>query len=106
MTCPCCADRGVFKVCYHDGESTDYALCLCPSGEQMRRANNCGKPCTPHWQVWAHQQGIDLERVAPMEDLLTDEEMAARGFHNITSEPTSIEAIAAAARHRHQGLKR
>ncbi len=99
MTCASCNDRGVFRVAYHDGSPSEYALCLCAAGEAMRRAKNNGKPVTPLWQVWAHQAGIPLDRIAPMEALLTDEELAARGFTEL--EPVeAIDAIAAAARAR------
>jgi len=97
MTCPSCADHGVFKVCYHEGDPTDYALCLCRAGEQMRCAKNNGKPCTPHWQIWAHVHGIDPERVMPMEDLLTPDELAARGFTTPTTDDLSREAALLAA---------
>ncbi len=98
MTCPSCNDKGVFKISYHDGAVPDYALCLCAAGERMRKADNCGKPCAAQWEVWAHQQGIDPARVAPMEDLLTDEEMAARGFTELKTPDVALGAIAAAAR--------
>lgn len=99
MTCSSCADRGVFRVGYHDGEPSDFALCLCKAGEQMRCATNNGRPVTPQWQVWAFRQGIPIEHVLPMEDLLDAEEMAARGFHELPA-ATAIDAIAAAARAR------
>lgn len=99
MTCRSCNDHGVFRVSYHDGSPSEFALCLCKEGEVMRRATNNGKAVTPHWQVWAFTQGIPLEHVAPMEDLLTDEEMAARGFRELTPE-TALDAVAAAARAR------
>lgn len=99
MTCAVCADHGVFKIAYRDGSDTDYAICLCPVGEQWRRATNNGKPCTPQWQIWAHRQGISLDRVHPIEDVLTDEELGERGFKALTAE-SSMEAIAQAARSR------
>lgn len=104
MTCPSCADHGVFKVCYFEdnGADPDFALCLCPAGERMRKATNNGKPCTPQWQVWAHRNNVPLERVAPMEDLLDAGEMAERGFAEAPA--PALDAIAAAARSR--GLRR
>jgi hypothetical protein len=99
MTCPSCDGHGVFRIGYTDGSASDYAICLCDAGERMRIAKNHGIPVTPHWQIWAHRQGIALEQVAPMEDLLTDEELAARGFTAVEA-PQAIDAIAAAARSR------
>lgn len=101
MNCPSCNDQGVFRVAYTDdnGAVPDFALCLCKAGELMRVATNNGKPVTPQWQVWAFTQGIPLEHVAPMEDLLTDDEMAARGFRELTP-TTALDAVAAAARAR------
>lgn len=99
MNCPSCNDRGVFRINYHDGSPADFAICLCKAGEQMRCATNNGKTVTPQWQVWAFQQGIPIEHVAPMEDLLDADEMAARGFTELPA-ATAIDAIAAAARAR------
>lgn len=99
MTCYSCNDKGVFKVCYHEGDPTDFAVCLCRAGEQFRVTENNGKAHVPHYQVWAIKHGIDLERVAPMEVLFTDEELAERGFAEV-SPAASIDAIAAAARNR------
>jgi hypothetical protein len=76
MMCPSCNDVGVFRVAYHDGSPADFALCLCAAGERMRITTNNGKPTTPQWEVWAFAHGVPLEHVAPMEDLLTDEELA------------------------------
>jgi hypothetical protein len=99
VICPSCAGHGVFRLRYTDGSPDEYALCLCPAGEQMRLAKNNGRPVPPQWTVWAHQQGIDVARVAPMEVLLSDAEMAARGFAEVAPEQ-AIDAIAAAARAR------
>jgi hypothetical protein len=97
MTCPSCNDAGVFRIAYHDGSPADFALCLCKAGERMRVATNNGRPVTPQWQVWAFKQGIPLEHVAPMEDLLTDDELAARGFTTPTPGTLSREAALLAA---------
>ncbi len=97
--CPSCNGFGAFAVRYHDGSPADYALCLCAAGETMRRENNNGKVTTPYWFAWASIMGIDPEHVAPMEDLLTAEEMAARGFTELPAS-TAIDAVAAAARAR------
>jgi hypothetical protein len=99
MTCPSCNNQGVFVVRYHDGSPTDWAVCLCPAASDFRRDQNNGKQHVPAYQVWAIRHGIDPEHVAPMEALLTDEELAARGFSEVSA-PTAIDAIAAAARNR------
>lgn len=104
MTCHSCRDVGVFKVfSFDDGGPTDdpptFALCLCRAGELMRCATNNGRPVTPQWQVWAFRYGIPLEHVRPMEDVFTSEELASRGFRELTP-TTAMDAIAAAARAR------
>lgn len=99
MTCSSCNDHGVFRIAYHDGSQADFALCLCQAGQLMRLATNNGAPVTPQWEVWAFRQGIPLERVAPMEDLLTDEEMAARSVQPAVP-MVGLDAVAAAARAR------
>lgn len=100
MNCPSCQDAGIFRVAYHDGSPADFALCLCKAGELMRCCMNNGKPVTPQWALWAFRAGIPLEHVAPMEDLLTPEEMAARGFTELTSAADALSVIAAAAKAR------
>jgi hypothetical protein len=62
------------KANYEDGD--DYAICLCPVGERWRIATNNGKPCLPFWKIWAHEQGIPFEKVRPIEDVLTPEELS------------------------------
>ena len=101
MTCPSCADHGIFRVNYHEdkGADPDFALCLCKAGERVRATTNNGKATHPLWHIWAHQHGVPFDRVAPMEDLLTPEEMAERGFSEL-SPASSLDAIAAAAKAR------
>lgn len=106
MTCPSCNNRGVFKVAYHDGSPVEFAVCLCQAGEAFRRTENNGKAHVPAYQVWAIRYGIDPAHVAPMEELLTDEELAARGFGSVeVSASTAIDAIAAAARARSRHVR-
>lgn len=100
LTCSSCNDLGLFRVGYHDGSPTHYLLCLCRVGESLRRATNHGKPVTPLWQVWASRHGIPVEQIAPMEDVLTDAELAERGFTELTSPADALSAIAAAAKAR------
>ena len=100
MTCQACQDRGVFAVKYHDGSPTDFAVCLCDAGEQLRRSENQGKSHVPAYHVWAIKNGIDPEHVAPMENILTDDELATSGFTELSSPADALGAIAAAARKR------
>lgn len=99
MTCPSCKGHGVFRVAYRDGAPTDFAVCLCAAGDPFRVTENNGKSHVPHYQVWAIRQGIDPAHVLPMEVLLTDEELAARGFAELPA-AGALDAIAAAARTR------
>jgi hypothetical protein len=99
MTCPSCDGKGIFRIAYHDGSAPDFAVCLCEAGAPFHVTENNGKAHVPHYHVWAIRQGIDPAHVAPMEVLLTDEELAARGFAEVSA-ATAIDAIAAAARNR------
>jgi hypothetical protein len=97
----------VFRVAYRDGSPADFAICLCAAGEPFRITENNGKQHVPHYRVWAIRHGIDPEHVAPMEVLLTDDELMARGFGELPPERATdalTDAIAAAARKR--GAKR
>jgi hypothetical protein len=99
MTCPSCNGQGVFRIAYLDDSPADFAVCLCGAGEPFRVTQNNGKAHVPAYQVWAIRHGIDPAHVAPMELLLTDEELASRGFGEVST-VTAVEAIAAAARKR------
>lgn len=105
MTCPSCNGRGVFRVAYRDGSPVDFAICLCAAGEPFRVTENNGTQHVPHYQIWAIRSGIHPDHVAPMEVVLTDEELAARGFPPMTGQQVTdavVDAIAAAARKRSQ----
>lgn len=97
MSCPSCSDRGVFTVKYRDGSPDEYAICFCSAGQDFRLSDNNGKAHIPHYHVWAIRSGIDPARVAPMEVLLTDEELAARGFSQPATDALSREAALMAA---------
>jgi hypothetical protein len=97
MNCATCSDVGI--VCLNFQEGDEYGLCLCPAGERMRRVVNEGHRTTPLWQVWCAREQVDQARVHPIEDVLTPEELAKRGFRELTA-ATAIDAIVAAARHR------
>lgn len=81
MSCSSCADLGVIRVRYHDGNADDYAVCLCATGFRMRDDTNAGRRTGyALWQVWAYLQQIDPSRVCFLEDISTPEELAERGF--------------------------
>jgi hypothetical protein len=99
MTCPTCADRGLVKVNWKDAQE-DYAVCLCPTGELLRADSTPGQ--LPAWRVLAHRMDIDPARVVMLEDVCTPEELAERGFRELTAD-TAMDAIVAAARGRKVG---
>ena len=77
--CPSCRDRGVFRVSYHDGAETDYALCLCRQGRVLRSDRNAGRRTGyPLYLLLAARMGVEPERFQPAEALLEDDELAAR----------------------------
>src|SRR5678816_527366 len=107
MTCQSCGGWGISLLVYED-DSRVYALCLCPIGEQWRAAQSVvnasgergeAKQAPPMWHIWAHLHGVPLEQIKPLEDAVTPEELAARGFTELTASD-SLGAIASAAKHR------
>jgi hypothetical protein len=97
MNCPTCNDVGIMRLNFQEGD--DYGLCLCSSGEEMRRTSNHGHPVTPLWRVWCAREQVDPRLVRPIEDVLTPEELAALGFRELAA-PDAINAIVSAARSR------
>lgn len=96
MTCPTCGDRGLVKVNWNDA-TEDYAVCLCPTGELLRAEPTSGQ--VPAWRALAGRMNIDPARVVMLEDVCTPEELAQRGFRELTAD-TAMDAIVAAARGR------
>lgn len=96
--CSSCADKGLIRVNWSDAPE-DYALCLCTVGQQMRSPRNISvKRVTegfPLWMLWCQRERVDPSRIVRMEDVLTVEELAARGFLTPTA---GDDAIAAAVR--------
>ena len=84
-------------VRYQNGSPDEFALCLCAAGMTMRCATNNGKEVSPHWHVWAHINGIDPTHVFPAEEILTDDELAARGLTMPTPDAYAREAALLAA---------
>jgi hypothetical protein len=80
VICATCADRGIVKANWSNAPD-DYAICLCDVGHVYRNDGNGGKRtgfCG--WQIWASQNGIDPSRIFLLEEVLTPEELADRGF--------------------------
>lgn len=96
MTCGSCGDFGICLIVYEDDVKV-YAVCLCPTGERWRQFDK--KATGPAWHVWAAKNRIDRGRVLMLEDAVTPEELAARGFRELGAVDASA-AIAAAARSR------
>ncbi len=110
MNCSSCSDNGISLIVYEDGSKV-FAVCLCAIGERWRRTetfqNHSGEigkaqRTDPLWHVWAFEHHVPLSQMRMLEDAVTPEELAARGFAEITAE-TSMDAIAAAARSRKVG---
>lgn len=77
MTCLQCAGKGVFKVCYHDGSPTDYAICVCADGMRLRNDRNAQRPTGfPLWLAWAAAAGVDASAVVMAEEVLDEHELS------------------------------
>lgn len=96
MPCKTCGDLGLVRVNWCDAEH-EFAICLCPVGMAWRNNVNAGRRVTPHWRVWASIERIDPSRIHPLEDVLTPEELAERGF-TMPTLTMPLDAIAAAAK--------
>jgi hypothetical protein len=79
VTCESCQDKGLIRLNWADHEE-EFALCLCPAGMKWRKSSNGDTPTNPAWHVWCARHQIPHERVVRMEDVLTDDELHARGF--------------------------
>jgi hypothetical protein len=79
--CNHCGGKGMIRVCYQDGSPTDYAVCLCEASQWYRSDMNAGRHTGSYgWQVWAAREQVDPERIAMLEDLFNQEELANLGF--------------------------
>lgn len=86
MSCAQCGDIGIIRVPWSDAPD-DFAVCLCPSGRNMRQTRNARKDTGfALWEVWAAREQVDPARVFLLEDVLTPAELAERGFHASVSE--------------------
>lgn len=77
--CSSCGGKGLIRLNWADAPD-EYALCLCEVGLAWRKSENNGKPTNPYWHIWCAERGIDHANVWCIEDVLTAEELAERGF--------------------------
>lgn len=105
VTCQNCGGWGLSLIVYED-DSRCYAVCLCPIGEQWRAAQTVvnasgehGKAvaATPMWHIWASLHDVPLSQVKLLEDAVTPEDLARRGFTELIA-AGGVDAIASAAR--------
>jgi hypothetical protein len=93
MTCRNCGDIGMIRVSWSNAPD-DFAVCLCAAGRSMRNTTNRKDTGFALWQVWAAREQIDPSRVFLVEEVLTPQELAARGF-SVTARPTLVTREAA-----------
>lgn len=93
MTCGTCGDRGVVRLNWADAPE-EYAVCLCEAGLHLRHATNDHRAVEPLWLVWAAREGVPLASMCMVEDVLTEEELRARGLKR-PAHPTTVAREAA-----------
>jgi hypothetical protein len=77
--CANCEDKGLVRLNWSDAPD-DFALCLCPVGLDMRGTTHKGRTRTPLWHVWCARECVDPSRVYRIEDVLSADDLAARGL--------------------------
>lgn len=103
MSCAVCNGKGVVLVNWAEApesapDEPQYAICLCSTGREMRGTRNAGKPTAyALWHVWCAREGVNPSQIVLLEDVLTADELQARGFGPAAPE-APLDAIAAAAR--------
>lgn len=97
MTCPVCAGKGLVRLNWADA-AEEYAVCLCDVGQALRSTQNYQAIVVPLWQVWAAREHVDPSRIVMLEDVLTVEELAERGFRVAPDADTREAALLAAGR--------
>jgi hypothetical protein len=104
--CPHCGGIGLIWINWADYEGPrEIAVCLCSKGLQLRSTKNAGKETgVAAWQVWAYGQGLDPERIYMLEDVLSPEDLQARGFGAVAA-PADREAALLAASKAKKGPK-
>lgn len=103
MPCGTCSDKGVVTVNWADAP-TEYAVCLCPIGMDLRRRTNNGHATPPYWLAWAAREQVDPKTVVMLEDVLEPDELRERGL--MAAPVSAIDAIAAAGRNRSRDERR
>ena len=95
MNCQSCADLGMIRVPWSDAPD-DFAICLCEAGQSMRRSWNPDEDRSRFavWQLWAAREQVDPSRVFFLEEVLTPQELAERGFDR-SATPTAVAREAA-----------
>lgn len=88
MNCQVCADHGMVKLNWSDAP-TEYGICLCQIGRELRISRNVRSKVTPLWQVWAAREQVDPSLVWMLEDVLTPAELTELGFHGVVGEPSA-----------------
>ena len=80
-------------------DEDDFAICLCRVGHDLRRTTNARRDTGyALWQVWCAQNQIQPSRIYFMEEVLTAQELAERGFQEPgKAQPQSREAALLAA---------
>ena len=89
--CESCAGKGLIRLNWADADD-EYALCLCPAGQAWRKSENNGKATNAAWHVWCAREQVNPECVWCIEDVLTAEELAQRGFGKAVAAAESREA--------------
>jgi hypothetical protein len=79
VTCSTCQDKGLVRVNWQDADP-DFAVCLCATGLSLRVDRNYTAAVSPRWHVWCAREQVDPSRVWMLEDILTPQELAERGF--------------------------
>jgi hypothetical protein len=80
VTCGVCQGKGLVRVNWADA-AEDYAVCLCAHGLALRvNRNYTAHQVAALWQLWGAREGIDPSRILMLEDVLTADELTARGL--------------------------
>lgn len=91
MSCLSCGDKGIIRLPWTDAPD-DYAVCLCPAARWYRSDENAYRKTGYFgWQVWAYRNQVPPERVWLMEEVLSQAELAERGF----GKPAAVDREAA-----------
>jgi hypothetical protein len=105
MSCNECDGLGLIPFALEDNPKSDaemtvddmhFAVCLCPMGMQFRIAENNGRRVSPQWVLWAYRNGVDVSRMALVENVFSPDRLAAAGF-NRPAVPMNREAAMLAA---------